>query len=100
MNTLRAYAWPGNVREMENSLERASILSSDEIDLESLPQKIRNAAGSAPLMSSDDNTLESIERRHISETLASFDGDKVAAARRLGIDLSTLYRKLKKYEEG
>ena len=45
-------------------------------------------------------TLESIERRHISETLASFDGDKVAAARRLGIDLSTLYRKLKRYEEG
>ena len=100
MNTLRAYSWPGNVREMENSLERASILSRDEIDLESLPPKIRNAAGSAPLMSSDDNTLESIERRHISETLASFDGDKVAAARRLGIDLSTLYRKLKKYEEG
>ncbi len=99
MSALRAYPWPGNVREMENSLERAFILSGDEIDVESLPPKIRNSAGSAPLMS-DENTLESIERRHITDTLASMDGDKVEAARRLGIDLSTLYRKLKKYEEG
>lgn len=98
MNALRSYPWPGNVREMENSIERAYILSGDEIDLESLPAKIRNSAGSqAPL---DDNTLEGIERRHILDTLASFDGDKVRSAHRLGIDLSTLYRKLKRYEEG
>lgn len=99
MTTLRSYSWPGNVREMENSIERAFILSSDEIDVESLPPKIRNASGSSPL-ASDDSTLESVERRHITETLTSVEGDKVAAAKRLGIDLSTLYRKLKRYEEG
>ena len=71
----------------------------DEIDVDSLPPKIRNAAGSVPLIP-DENTLESIERRHITDTLESVDGDKVAAGRRLGIDLSTLYRKLKRYEEG
>ncbi|HEX6278988.1 MAG TPA: helix-turn-helix domain-containing protein, partial [Pyrinomonadaceae bacterium] len=98
MNALRSYAWPGNVREMENCIERAVVLSGDQIDLESLPSKIRNAAG-LPAVSSDGSTLEAVERRHILETLSSNDGDKVSAARQLGIDLSTLYRKLKRYDE-
>ncbi len=98
VNALRSYAWPGNVREMENAVERAFILSGDEIGLGSLPGKIKNA-GSAELNFAEENSLESVERRHILDTLESVDGDKITAARRLGIDLSTLYRKLKRYDE-
>lgn len=98
MSAMRSYIWPGNVREMENCIERAFILSGDEIDLESLPAKVRSAAGSPTI--ADSTSLESVERRHILETLASTNDDKVAAAKLLGIDLSTLYRKLKRYEEG
>ena len=100
MNSLRAYSWPGNVREMENAIERAFILSGDDIGLGDLPQKIQDATGSGFSPFADNTSLEAIERKHVLETLASTDGDKVAAARKLGIDLSTLYRKLKKYEEG
>jgi DNA-binding NtrC family response regulator len=96
MNALRSYDWPGNVREMENCIERAFILSGDAIDMESLPPKVRQATG--PSTSTDSTSLESVERRHILDTLASTNEDKVEAARLLGIDLSTLYRKLKRYE--
>lgn len=101
MSALNAYAWPGNVRELENAIERAFILSGDEIDLASLSPKIREAsAGSFASAGSDGKpTLEEIERRYVMETLKSTGEDKVAAAKILGIDLSTLYRKLKRYEE-
>lgn len=99
MNALRSYSWPGNVREMENCIERAFILSGDEIDLQSLPVKVQDSAGSPPA-APDSTSLESVERRHILDTLATTNEDKVEAAKLLGIDLSTLYRKLKRYEEG
>jgi len=100
MNALRTHAWPGNVREMENSIERAFILSGDEIELADLPQKIQKGSGVSSASAADGSTLESVERHHILDTLNASDGDKVAAAQKLGIDLSTLYRKLKRYEEG
>lgn len=100
MNALRSYAWPGNVREMENAIERAFILSGDDIAVSDLPQKIQDAAGDSSSPSDENTSLESVERKHILDTLRAAEGDKVAAARRLGIDLSTLYRKLKKYEDG
>lgn len=99
MNALRTYEWPGNVRELENAIERAFILSGDEIDLDSLSSKIRKAVGTPTSISGEDGTLESVERRHVMETLHAAGDDKVAAAKTLGIDLSTLYRKLKRYEE-
>jgi len=100
MNALRTHAWPGNVREMENSIERAFILSGDEIELADLPQKIQKGSGVSSASVADGSTLEAVERHHILDTLTASDGDKVAAAQKLGIDLSTLYRKLKRYEEG
>ena len=100
MSALRSYAWPGNVREMENSIERAFILSGDEIGISDLPQKIQKAIGSPASSPHETSSLEAFERHHILETLNASDGDKVAAAQKLGIDLSTLYRKLKRYEEG
>ena len=102
MAALVNYGWQGNVRELENAVERAFILSGDEIDLESLPPKIR-ADSQMNYEMRDSNgirpTLEEMERRYILEILASVGEDKVQAAFILGIDLSTLYRKLKRYEE-
>ncbi|MBS1792512.1 MAG: sigma-54-dependent Fis family transcriptional regulator [Acidobacteria bacterium] len=99
---LVSYNWPGNVRELENAVERAFILSGDEIDLDSLPPKIRLSASQALEMRDPEGlrpTLDEMERRYIYEILRSTSDDKTEAARILGIDLSTLYRKLKKYED-
>ena len=102
MTALVSYNWQGNIRELQNAVERAFILSGEEIKVENLPPKIvahsqnafemRDAAGFRP-------TLEEMERRYILEVLASAGEDKTEAANILGIDLSTLYRKLKRYEE-
>jgi transcriptional regulator with PAS, ATPase and Fis domain len=96
------YDWPGNVRELENALERAFILSGDAIDVDSLPSKVRDNA-TRSYRSRDDETfrptLDEMERRYVMEVMTSVDEDKAKAAHILGIDLSTLYRKLKRYEE-
>lgn len=101
MSALVNYKWQGNIRELENAIERASILSGDEIDVESLPPKIRSGAETAFETNDSEGlqpTLEEMERRYILEILASTYDDKTQAAQILGIDLSTLYRKLKRYE--
>ena len=86
---------------MQNAVERAFTLSGDEIDLDSLPPRVRDgAAGQFTVRDLDGlrPTLAEIERRYILETLASVNQDKARAANILGIDLSTLYRKLKRYD--
>jgi DNA-binding NtrC family response regulator len=100
MSALINYSWPGNVRELQNAIERAFTLSNDEIDLSSLPPRVRDAASATPMRDPDGlrPTLEETERRYIFETLASVNQDKARAANILGIDLSTLYRKLKRYD--
>jgi DNA-binding NtrC family response regulator len=97
---LQEYQWPGNVRELENALERAVILTKgDEIDLDSLPERVtmRKAeplvSGRAPA----NPTLEAVERAYIMWVLQSEGGNKSRAAEVLGIDPSTLYRKLSRY---
>jgi DNA-binding NtrC family response regulator len=102
LSALINYAWPGNVRELQNAIERAFTLSGEAIDLDSLPPRVRDAAGQRAGTIQDPDglrpTLEEIERQHIFETLASVNQDKARAANILGIDLSTLYRKLKRYD--
>ncbi len=101
MTALINYAFPGNVRELQNAVERAFTLSGAEIDLDSLPPRVRQSAGEAAAVRDPDGlrpTLAEIERRYILETLASVNQDKARAANILGIDLSTLYRKLKRYD--
>ena len=102
MSALVNYNWQGNIRELQNAIERAFILSGDEIETENLPPRVRqNTANNFETRDSDDlhPTLEEIERRYILEVLESADEDKTLAAEILGIDLSTLYRKLKRYED-
>ena len=99
MTALMNYGWPGNVRELENAVERAFILSGDEISPNDLPQRVRRSIGTGDWNNDGRPSLEEIERRYVLETLESTDHDKVAAAKILGIDLSTLYRKMKRYEE-
>jgi len=97
---LMDYGWPGNVRELENALERAVILSSgDEIGPDSLPERISERR-IEPLVSNrtpPNPTLEAVERAYIMWVLQSENGNKSRAAEALGIDPSTLYRKLTRY---
>jgi len=95
---LMKYDWPGNVRELENVIERAFILSGDEIDQRSLPERITSIK--KDVITNGKLNLDEYERRYIFEILDSTGNDKISAAEILGIDLSTLYRKLKRYEEG
>jgi two-component system response regulator HydG len=102
MFALINFDWKGNVRELQNAIERAFILSGEEIEAENLPVKIRiNLQNSFEIRDPDGlrPTLEEMERRYILEILQFAGDDKTNAAEILGIDLSTLYRKLKKYEE-
>ncbi len=102
MSALVNFNWQGNIRELNNAIERAFILSGEEIDLENLPPKIKLNARSNFAMRDPEGlrpTLEEMERRYILEILKSVGDDKTAAAEILGIDLSTLYRKLKRYVE-
>lgn len=100
LEVLQEYQWPGNVRELENALERAVILTAGEqIGLEVLPERVTQRK-SEPLVSARtpaNPTLEAVERAYIMWVLESEGGNKSRAAEVLGIDPSTLYRKLSRY---
>ncbi len=99
---LTAYRWPGNTRELESVLARALALRSGrQIALKDLPTHVVKAAlhghHSAPTASTS-LTLEEVERRHILAVLEKTGGNKLKAAEILGIDRSTLHRKLKQIQ--
>jgi DNA-binding NtrC family response regulator len=98
MQALLSHEWRGNIRELQNAIERAVTLADDRIELHHLPQKVRSASADIRDLSGQTITLDELEKRHIFETLDRVDDDKARAAALLGIDLSTLYRKLKRYE--
>jgi two-component system response regulator HydG len=99
---LLAYRWPGNVRELRNCIERAVALTRyEEISVEDLPDKIRAARSSDLVVAGNDPAelvpMEVIEERYIRHVLSAVGGHRTAAARILGLDRKTLYRKLSKY---
>ena len=99
MDLLSQYSWPGNVRELENIVERAVALTTKPtIGIDQLPGHIRNltietyrsAGNTIP-------TLEEQEKRYIEWVLQKTDGNKTRAAKIMGIDRVSLWRKLKRY---
>ena len=98
MRRLMAYDWPGNVRELENAVERAVALGSGPIlHIGDLPSNLQQDSNEKTLDSNELTTIEEMERRFILRALRETNGDKLAAARLLGIGKTTLYRKLKQY---
>jgi len=103
LKALLAYDWPGNVRELENCLERAYAFTSGPlIQIADLPREIANLP--VPVASSGNGNghakiipMADLERQTILNAIAELNGDKLQAARLLGIGKTTLYRKLKDY---
>ncbi len=95
---LMGYSWPGNVRELQNCIERAVALTRHaELTVEDLPDKLRNYRGWDGLPSSPSGellSLEEVELRYIHHVLDRVGGNKRRAARILGVNRATLYRKL------
>ena len=95
---LQAYDWPGNVRELENCMERAVALSRlDEITVEELPKKIQEHSTTKLVLGEtpcEMITLAEMERRYVHRVLDLVNGNKTHAARVLGIDRRSLYRRL------
>jgi two-component system response regulator HydG len=113
LRVMAEYDWPGNVRELENAIERACALSSGPVlhmgDLPTQLQNFRLQQGSAVQAEEDLERSEGVraggeivsiaemEKHAILETIRQLNGDKLMAAKLLGIGKTTLYRKLKEY---
>ena len=102
---LVGYAWPGNVRELQNCIERAVALARfEQLTADDLPDRIRDYKSSHVLVMADDPSelvpMEEVERRYVLRVLAAVGGNKTLAARVLGYDRKTLYRRLERYGVG
>lgn len=102
MKAMLAYDWPGNVRELENCVERACAFTTGPIlHLGDLPPEISQLQGSGPVSDGAVTNrivpMSELEKQTILNTIAQLNGDKLQAARMLGIGKTTLYRKLKEY---
>jgi len=98
MQRIVAYGWPGNIRELQNAIERAFALSAEpEITLRDLPPAVALRAPDAPGHTDEPLPLDEIEKRSIVAALRRSGGNKKEAARLLGIDRQRLYRKIEKY---
>lgn len=100
LERLQYYDWPGNVRELEGVIQRGLVLATGEaITLSDLPADMRPApAGPEAFPWPAEATLEAVERCWIRNVLTRCGGNRTQAARQLGIDPSTLWRKLKEFD--
>ena len=97
MVALVAYDWPGNIRELSNVLERATLLANgDQLTPDLLPEEVRTSSRSVAPLQDGDESLEAAERRHIAAVIARHPTLDLAA-KALGVDASTLYRKRDRY---
>ncbi|HEX2475420.1 MAG TPA: helix-turn-helix domain-containing protein, partial [Lacipirellulaceae bacterium] len=96
--TLEGYSWPGNVRQLQNAIDRAKILADDDrIRVENFPPEIINSAHARPPVALSDVDLETLTHQHVLDTYRRHSGNKARTARALGIGRRTLYRLLEKY---
>ncbi|MBS2014545.1 MAG: sigma-54-dependent Fis family transcriptional regulator [Deltaproteobacteria bacterium] len=100
---LLSYSWPGNVRELQNCIERALALARfEELTVEDLPPKVRDYKPSFVVVATEDPTdlmtMEDVERRYIQRVMEAVGQNKTQAAKVLGFDRTTLYRKLERYK--
>jgi transcriptional regulator with PAS, ATPase and Fis domain len=99
IDAMLSYSWPGNVRELQNALERAVALALfDHLRLEDLPDRMRDRDPESTETELGDSeeliTAAELERRYIAHVMATVKGNKTVAARILGLDRRTVYRKL------
>ena len=103
IGVLRDYSWPGNVRELQNTIERTVILCRNEvvraedIQLSTLSSRLATPTSEIPMTGYQESSLGDVERQHILSTLDHTEWNKSRAAQILGIERSTLDRKLKRY---
>jgi len=101
---LLSYPWPGNVRELKNCMERAvAMCEGPTISMQDLPERVLTFAASqfapSPEQSGELLSMDEVERRYVLQVLEAVHGSRAEAARTLGFDRRTLYRKLKSYGE-
>jgi two-component system response regulator HydG len=101
---LLTYAWPGNVRELRNSMERAVALARfEDVVVEDLPKQVREYSPSHVLIAATDPSelvsLAEVERRYVERVMQAVGGNKRQAAQILGLDRTTLYRKLDRWAQ-
>ena len=99
---LLSYDWPGNVRELQNVIERAVALTRyEELTVDDLPENVRARSDSRIVVAADDPEhlppMEEVERRYVLRVLDAVHGNKALAARILGFDRKTLYRKIDRF---
>jgi DNA-binding NtrC family response regulator len=98
VDQLLRYEWPGNVRELENAMERAvAIARGGRVDLEDLPEEIRQAFPRPVVSGETIRALDEVEKEYILAVLELNGGNQTRTAEQLRIGSATLYRKLKKY---
>jgi DNA-binding NtrC family response regulator len=100
LRVMEQYSWPGNIRQLQNAIERAKILAEDDwIRMENLPPEITQGVPEQPAPQAGGKCdLETLNKMHIAETYRRHKGNKARTARALGIGRRTLYRLLEKYE--
>jgi DNA-binding NtrC family response regulator len=95
LEKLSTYQWPGNIRELQHSIEKAVILSDSSV---LNPSDFSFHASSKGLMDNNNTTLEEMEKKLIGESIKKYDNNLSVVASKLGITRQTLYNKLKKYD--
>jgi len=95
MKALRSYSWPGNIRELQNVIERGVILARGEVTAAELPELIRGRQGNTA--GQEVGMLKEVELDAISTALKAVGGNRRLAAERLGISRRTLQYRIKHY---